>query len=555
MRFSRLLLIGGLGGLGTLGACDDPLTVVNENSPDVARSLATPAGIEGLLAASFREVHNGTYGSGDAVWPQTMVMAFESYGSVANFGMGLRGGLPRIAIDNNRGNATAVGNLRDFSQMQRQARNIANGIRALDGLIASGGTISGTPATGGNATDRRARAFGFLTLGIALGNVSLVYDSAAIITPQVASSDVPGLSGFAAVNAAALRMLDSSIAVATAAPAFTIPGADPTWLRGTQLNNADLVRVARSYKARFRAGVARTPTERGAVNWQAVIDDATAGIVNNLNVDISNANGWLQSFVNTAYQYGGWSQIPYFFIGMADTTGAYQQWLATPLLQRTPFAIVSGDRRLPRGTTRAEQVAVTGNTPQTAPSSPTQTQYFLARPVSFDTPGEAWANSYYDHYRFLYFRQGNQNGVWPTMTRAEMDLLAAEGFIRTNRIADAARLIDISRTRNGLPALSGVITTLDQPVPGSAAGCVPKVPAGPNFATATCGNILEALKYEKRLETAFTGYNQFWTDSRGWGDLAQGTPLQWPVPFNEMDSRFQPFYNSNTAAPRGTYGL
>jgi hypothetical protein len=555
MRFRSTVLLGGVMVLSTLAACEDPLTVVNENNPDVARALATPAGIEGLIAASFRDVHNGTHASSDAVWPQAMTMSFESYGSVANFGMALRGGLPRIPIDNNRGNAVAVGNLRDYSQMQRQSRNISNGIRALDALVSSGGTLAGTPAAGGNANDRRARAFAFLTLGISMGNVALVYDSAAIVTPAVPSSDVPGLSSAAAVTATALRMLDTAIAIATAAPAFTLPGDQPTWLRGFALNNADLIRLARSYKARYRAGVARTPAQRTAVNWQAVIDDATAGITRDVTVDISNANGWSLSWVNQAYVFQGWHQAPLFVLGMADTTGAYSQWLATPLNQRLPFPVVTIDRRLPRGDTRTAQAAVTGANPQQAVSTAGQPQYFLARPASFDTPGEAWGNSFYDHYRFLYFRQGASNGVWLTMTKAEIDLLAAEGFLRTNRVADAARLIDISRTRNGLPALTGVVTTPDQPVPGGARGCIPKVPTAPNFTSASCGTILEALKYEKRLETAFTGYVQWYVDSRGWGDLPTGTPLEWPVPFNEMDSRFQPFYNSNTAAPRGTYGF
>jgi len=43
-------------------------------------------------------------------------------------------------------------------------------------------------------------------------------------------------------------------------------------------------------------------------------------------------------------------------------------------------------------------------------------------------------------------------------------------------------------------------------------------------------------------------------DSRGWGDLAQGTPLEWPVPYQEMDTRSEKLYNSSTAAAVGTYG-
>jgi len=68
------------------------------------------------------------------------------------------------------------------------------------------------------------------------------------------------------------------------------------------------------------------------------------------------------------------------------------------------------------------------------------------------------------------------------------------------------------------------------------------------------------MKYEKRMETAFTGYGQWFFDSRGWGDLVENTALEWPVPYQEMDSRNQAFYalggaGGKSAAPKGTYGF
>ena len=78
----------------------------------------------------------------------------------------------------------------------------------------------------------------------------------------------------------------------------------------------------------------------------------------------------------------------------------------------------------------------------------------------------------------------------------------------------------------------------------------------------TCGSLLEAMKYEKRMETAYTGYIQWLVDSRGWGDLPVNTIIEWPVPFQEMQARQQPYYNGTrvmsatdiTAATRGNYG-
>jgi hypothetical protein len=101
------------------------------------------------------------------------------------------------------------------------------------------------------------------------------------------------------------------------------------------------------------------------------------------------------------------------------------------------------------------------------------------------------------------------------------------------------------------------VNTATDPVPGGTA-CVPRVPVGPNGPTA-CGNIMEALKYEYRMETYFTGYGQWFQAMRGWGDLVVGTPLEFPVPYQEMQVRLRPFYNLGgvgqpDAAAAGTYG-
>jgi hypothetical protein len=243
-------------------------------------------------------------------------------------------------------------------------------------------------------------------------------------------------------------------------------------------------------------------------------------------------------------------------IGMADTSGQYDAWLATALMQRAPFLIRTPDQRFPAGETRALQQAKT-----TAPAAgyPVYTAFpYFRNRTGGDTPSEPWGTSFYDNFRFFAIRATPGNlAPFPIMTRAEIDMLAAEGYLRTGNIPAAAVLIDRYRLRAGLPSVAG-ITSLTQPVLGGNA-CVPRVPQPPNFTSTACGNIFEAMKWEKRIETAFTGYAQWFIDSRGWGDLAQNTALQWPVPYQEMDARGIPFYGSaqipNNAAARGTYGF
>jgi hypothetical protein len=58
----------------------------------------------------------------------------------------------------------------------------------------------------------------------------------------------------------------------------------------------------------------------------------------------------------------------------------------------------------------------------------------------------------------------------------------------------------------------------------------------------------------------FTGWASWYLDSRGWGDLAEGTALEYPVPYQELDARRKPIYDlggtgGRSAALRGTYGF
>jgi hypothetical protein len=214
------------------------------------------------------------------------------------------------------------------------------------------------------------------------------------------------------------------------------------------------------------------------------------------------------------------------------------------MAQRTPFLIKTPDLRFPAGETRAAQQAA-------SPTKPAYDKFpYIRNRSTQDVPGDPFGNSFYDFYRYKYLRDDNGVGPFPLMTRAENDMLAAEGHLRKNNFAAAAVLIDRYRVKAGLPSVAG-ITSLTTPVPGGSA-CVPRVPTG---ATTACGNIWEAMKWEKRMETAFNGYASWFVDSRGWGDLVEATPLEWPVPYQEMDARGLSFYNSQTGAARGTYGF
>jgi hypothetical protein len=244
-----------------------------------------------------------------------------------------------------------------------------------------------------------------------------------------------------------------------------------------------------------------------------------------------------------------------FILGMADTTGAYDAWLQQALTARTPFLLRTADKRFPSGNTRALQQAPTGNSRAGTP--PGSIVYFRNRPTGEDSPADPWGTWFYDNHRSWAIRANGGNGPYVMFAVAENDMLAAEGYLRTGQVALAIPLINKYRTRAGLAAipLTALITDV---VPGSTPmsnDCVPRVPQPPAYNTTACGTVFEAMKWEKRVETNLIGYGQWFIDSRGWGDLTTGTPLEWPVPYQELFARNKASYTTAARATTGTYGF
>ncbi|MBC8165197.1 MAG: hypothetical protein H7Y20_04900, partial [Bryobacteraceae bacterium] len=528
-----------LGTASLLAACtEEPLDVTNPNQPDITLAYGNANNVEAVIGKLFQQMFNGQYGASDDVWTQTLVLSFEGSSQLGNFGMGTRSIIPRPLIDNSIGNTVAVGNFRDYDHLTRNLRGATNAIAASNAF--------GVASFGSAARLARAKSFAFFALGYGLGHLSLLYDSAAIISPATPQSEVPPFSPATAVNAAALAALDSALALANSADATTGSGGWPIpkewWLSsgtaGAGPDRATWIRIIRSFQAKFRAGVARTVAERAAVDWTAVISDATNGIVADLTIQSDVQAGWSTAVIQQMAVSASWDQMTPFILGMADTAGIYDAWLQQPVLTRawgtTPLR--TPDQRFPSGQTRAAQNTASGGTSRDGPPAGT-ILYFRNRPAGEDASNYPWGQWQYDNHRFWLIRAAGGNGTWMLMSRAEGDLLAAEGYLRAGNVASAIPLIDRYRTRAGLPALAGVVTTLTDPVPGAGA-CVPRVPVPAAIPPMTvCGTIFEAMKWEKRLETSFTGHSQWYIDSRGWGDLYAGTPLEWPVPYQELFAR------------------
>jgi hypothetical protein len=110
-----------------------------------------------------------------------------------------------------------------------------------------------------------------------------------------------------------------------------------------------------------------------------------------------------------------------------------------------------------------------------------------------------------------------------------MKFIRAEALWRVGRAAEAAALINLTRVAANL-------RPVDVNGPPAGRDCVPKRNDG------TCGNLFDAIQYEKRIELYPYNGEVTWFDARGWGKLVSGTPYQLPVSGRELLTLGLPYY-------------
>src|SRR6266550_8886304 len=292
--------------------CNADLGVPNPNNPDINQALARPSDVESFILNSYAQMHQASFGVNGSIMPSLLTMAFENASGLANWGMGPRSAMPRAAIANSRGNPYETENLVQYARLPRAARVAANGVVALR---KPGFTIGSVSA------DQRAMAFAYLVMGAANGNLALVYDSVSVVTPE--DTGTPGapanLVGYAEGMAVALKQLDSAIVISGRAPGYTLTASAINTNRAAGgYTAAEVIQIARGWKARLRAGVARTPAERAAVDWDAVIADAGAALPGDFKITMSNATGSVWTVATAQHElYDTWGQMTPMIIGMA----------------------------------------------------------------------------------------------------------------------------------------------------------------------------------------------------------------------------------------------
>jgi hypothetical protein len=204
--------------------------------------------------------------------------------------------------------------------------------------------------------------------------------------------------------------------------------------------------------------VARTPTERAAVNWNAVLAETGAGIKSNYEQDAAVVyTTWLGGSMGYLYAWAStWQQVTYFMYGMADQSGDYQRWLAINVADRDaffpgttePVLIVTPDERFPQGETIAQQVNNWGRyvgirRAGTPPNATVNNATQFSRP---DRGTWRWSQYFNRQWDATF---GCQIGTCPEIDYDEMRLLAAEAHFRLGNLDAAADSINVTRVGVG----------------------------------------------------------------------------------------------------------
>lgn len=501
-----------------LAGCQD-LLVENEEDPDVEDVLANPQDAQTLIASTWAEFWIRTQNN-STIFEELPMIADE--GTSGNSRYNDAATLPRVQYPNNYSLSSRFISQSPWYGWYEMAENAAAAINAIEN---NGLRIVIADDDEEEATDKtaRARAFAYFAHGLAYSYVANIWDKASTLS-ITADRDAPesfAYRPYTEVLDFALDSFDRAIVLSQSSDAFVTP---PSWMGGITVDNDQLARMARSYAARAIVYNARTPQERQDLDWGRVLSYLDGGVIQEDIAPTISDDGIRSLYAAYAQlRISDANKADYKLIGPGDTSGEYATWFAASPTEKDTFLIDTPDRR------------ITGDGGPTSDGL-----YFRYRPVRYSsqTPG-------YLQGTYQWSREGGryQSGTKRILTVEEMDLIRAEALIRGANpdLDQAAALINNSRVGNG--QLDPVTAS---GVPGDINSCVPRTMDGQ-----ACGNLLDALHYERMIEGAYADAYRAWFDRRGFGTLAEGTYYHLPIPVRELQAFDQPFYTFGGAGNDG----
>jgi hypothetical protein len=514
VRRRAALLIGTLAAASLAGCVD--LAVTDPNNLSIATVFNNAANTEAALIGSFKAYTAVNRGSCPtliySLWGHDITTTSVTYLEFATE--------PRLPI-NNRDNVNCATRVPFWTPYEAAAgaREAFIGIR--DNQLKFG-TINAATPDGADTPNRKL--FAKFLIAISQLKLALATDQAYItdtITPGLNQTNVT-LVPWEQVLSNAKDQMRVIIREAQAGPNFTWPA---LFINGRPITRDELVRIMYSFLVRADVYSPRTPAQRNAVNWAAVLARLDSGITRDF--------GWQadQAVANTGSTYINNSfaqntvRIHNRLLGPADTSGRYQAWVATPVANRTAFIITTPDRRIHGAASNAAA----------------GTRFTRVTSTMGSASNGAYLTSWYRSTRYLNTAADSGSRAFiQIISMDEMKFVRAEALFRVGRFTEAAALINPTRVAAGL-------RPVDANGPPAGRDCVPRKDNG------ACGDLFDAIQYEKRIELYPTeGGDITWWDARGWGKLQPGTPFHVPVSGRELISLGLPYYTFGGVGSPGT---
>ncbi len=522
--FALALLVG-------LSGCD--LQVNNPNEPDRGRALASPDDVETLIASTYQQVWAiGHY------WDNANFafnhMSSRHTATWGNNGQNDFGREPREPMPN----STSYRWSYVFSEHWQDAYGgisaASDGVRAID---------EGLEIGPGGERNARARAFAVASQAVLSCLLSMWYDQAFIVDE---TTDITGeleTVDYNAMFAYAMGKLDEAESAARAA-SFTLEDA---WINGNSWSNQEFADYLVSWKARCAANLPRTDAEAAGANWSQIIANARSGMQNVVVIgeDRSSDTSWFDDLKAKAQQNGTWHRMHMDWVGMADQSGEYQDWLSLPTQSRTARKLTFGDdKRFPPVN---EDGALGESVSPTAASTGPLHRYNAN--IIFIASRGTYRQSHYGDARYdVYTLSCNfcESGDMEDMTGQELSHYVAEGLYRMGDFGGAADIINATRMEAGLPPAPSNPT---DPVPSNGAGeCTPHKRYD---VQGRCGNLRDAMWFE-HFENVFNVFGglEFFHGRRN-DILPSGTALQLPMPAGDLEVLQRDIYTFGGSAGGG----
>lgn len=447
---------------GLLFGCED-LNEPNRNEPDFKIVYSSGEDVEGAASGIYNTIFHGE-NSYDGIQMMLATAADHATCSWGNAAMRDMSWEPRDFAWNNAPTYANAGHTKfSYDQWYSAIGTASNVLKALDAGVQIGENGAG---------NARTAAFAYFSLGLAYGNLALIFDKAHIVDhTKTAEGVLEAASSYSDVAAAAIEYFDNALVHAN--ETFTIPGA---WLgSATDFSSADFRKLINTCAARVLAYVPRSKTELANVNWAKVKQYADAGITSDWVITMDGSNRWYME-AGDYLTYPGWARADMYVVNMMEPS-LPQHW--------------DDDPDFPHPTE-----------PETVLDQRLKTDFeYLASNDFNPTRG---------YYHFSCYRYKVYDGVYasgvgpkPTIKAVENDMLRAEARAYTNDLAGAAQIINAG-TRVTRGGLDPVAEDLDE--------------------------IIQAIHHERHVELFTTGWGIQFFEMRKLDLLQKGTPLHLPIP-------------------------